>query len=713
MVEQLFNQNWYRVADLRIHLKHHAKIHRHIYQGEIVYVLQDHVTGQFHRFFADTYQIIGLMDGKRTLQEIWELACEKLGDDMPTQNDIINLVSKLYNANVAVADSLPDIQELDIRRRDTSRKKFLQQIKSPLSIKIPLLDPENFLKVTARFVRPVFSATGIFIWLFVVLGGILLALMHWENLTSNLSDRVLVLENILLIGLTYPFVKVFHELAHAYSVKRWGGEVHEIGVMLLIFFPVPYVDATAATAFRNKYHRMLVGAAGILAEGFLAALAMILWTYTEPGAVRAVLFNVMFISGVSTLLFNGNPLLRFDAYYVLADFLEIPNLSTRSNHHIGYLVKRYILGVAESISTARTKNEAYWLASYSVLAFLYRLFITLAITLFVSSKYFIFGIIIGVWFIYIAVILPLMKVISKPLTDPQLKERSHKIYFACALGAGFLSMIIFLMPVPLATETEGVIWVSEQAQIYAEENGFIKKIVAGTNEYVEENETIISMENEDLHTKVRVLQAQVKEALALYEANITDKNLAEVLRGDYQYVLSQYERAKDRQKQLEIVARYSGTLIIPEHENLTGRFVGRGKILGYIVDYKKLPINVMVGKNDIERVINNTNDIEVRFVSHLEDVYAGFITRIMPAASKNLVSPVLSVGGGGLIALDPGDPNKSTTFQDYYHVEIEVPNTSKTTIDERVYVMFKHDAEPVFKRWYRVIRRVFLRNFGA
>jgi putative peptide zinc metalloprotease protein len=312
-----------------------------------------------------------------------------------------------------------------------------------------------------------------------------------------------------------------------------------------------------------------------------------------------------------------------------------------------------------------------------------------------------------------AIISPIMKVLSQPIKDPQLKERSYTIYTGCVIAAVVLSMFIFLVPVPLATRAEGVIWVSEQAQVYAEESGFINKIVAGTNDPVVEGETIISMVNVQLEMKVRVLQAQVKESKARYEANIGDKNLAEVLKEDYQYVLLQYYRASDRLDKLQIKARYSGTLIIPKHENLPGRFVHRGKILGYIVDYDKLPTNIMVTENDIDRIISNTNKVELRFVSHPKQIYTGVVSRVMPSASKKLISPVLSVEGGGSIALDPGDPNRSTTFQDYYRVEVDLPDAPKTSIDERVYVLFRHDNEPLAGRWYRVIRRIFLRNFGA
>ena len=713
MNEELFNQNWYRVSDLKLKLKKHTRIHRHTYRDEVMYVLQDHVTGQFHRFTPETYQIIGLMDGQHTLQQIWEMVCEKLGDDMPTQTDVIDIVSKLHRANLIVADRLPDVQELDSRRREFDRRRLLQQIRSPLSIKIPLLDPEKFLHRTMPLVAPLFSVAGLIVWTTVVLAGITLAVINWKILTNDISDRVLALENLLLIGLTYPFVKVFHELGHAYSVKRWGGEVHEIGVMLLVFFPVPYVDATSASAFRSKYQRMFVGSAGIVVEIFIASMAMIFWTNVEEGAFRAVLFNIMLISGVSTLLFNGNPLLRYDAYYVVTDILEIPNLSTRCYQYVGYLVKRYLFGITEIATPVSTLSEAVWLTSYAILSFLYRMFITIAITLFVTTKYFILGSAIGIWFIFTAVVMPLVKTIARPVTDPQLRKSRSRIYM---LGGGMVSalmMIVMVIPVPFATGAEGVTWVSEQAHVFSEESGFVVAVNTGSNETVEKGNVIIELHNPELAMKVRVLEAQVAESKARYDANINDKNMSEVLKEDYQYVLSQYLRAQEQYSKLKIKATLAGKLIIPEHENLIDRYINRGQVLGYIVDYVTLPVNVMVAGNDIESVLHNTRRIEVRFVSHLADVYEGVITRITPSSDNKLISPILSIEGGGNIALAPYTGKARQTYQEYYHIELEVPDAPRKIFDERAYVRFEHAPEPLAMRWYRSVRRLFLRAFSV
>jgi len=213
--------------------------------------------------------------------------------------------------------------------------------------------------------------------------------------------------------------------------------------------------------------------------------------------------------------------------------------------------------------------------------------------------------------------------------------------------------------------------------------------------------------------RVDVLQAQVRESKARYEASLDDKTESEIIREENRYINSQYMRALERQNKLIIKARDFGTLVIPANEDLEGRFIERGEILGYIVDFNKLPLTVMIAEDDIEQVMNGTRRIELRFVSHPDDLYTGRIKRIMPNATQSLVSPVLSVGGGGKIALKPGTSEPNQTFEHYYHMEIDVPEAPKFIVEERVYIMFKHDPEPVIKRWYRSIRRVFLRQFDA
>ncbi len=367
--KSLLSPSWYRVAGLRLRLRAHARFHRTLYRGQLWYVLQDRTSGRFHRLSPAAHLLVALLDGQRTLEDAWGMACERLGEDALTQEEVIRLLGQLHAADVLFGDVPPDIDELADRGQRQRRRRVTMSLLNPLAVRVPLLDPDRFLDATAGISRLVFSAFGAVVFLATLIYAGLLAAQNWRPLTENIADNVLAADSLLLLLVTYPIVKALHELGHAYAVKRWGGEVHEMGVMLLVLIPVPYVDASDSMSFPEKGRRALVGAAGILVELFLASVAMIVWVNAEPGLWRAFAFNVMLIGGVSTVLFNGNPLLRFDGYYVLSDLIEIPNLANRANQYIGYLVQRYAFGVTGLDSPATTRGEAPWLFGYAIAAF--------------------------------------------------------------------------------------------------------------------------------------------------------------------------------------------------------------------------------------------------------------------------------------------------------------------------------------------------------
>lgn len=713
MSASLFSQSWYRVADLKVRLRKHAKINRHRYRGSVWYVLQDHVTGQFHRFTPEVYQVVGLMDGHRTLQEIWKLSCERLGDNLPSQDEIIELVSRLYQANVLHTDRLPDIADLHNRQQEQNHKKLLQQMKSPLGIRVPLLDPEQFLNKTSPFLKPLFSVPGVIIWIVVVFYALTLAGIHWSTLTHNISDQVLSLENLLVITLVYPVVKAIHELGHAYMLKRFGGEVHEMGVMLLVFVPVPYVDASAAAAFGNKYQRMLVGAAGILVEAFVAALAMMVWASAEHGVLRMVAFNVMLIAGVSTVLFNGNPLLRFDAYYVFSDWLELPNLAARANQYFSYLVKRYLYGLKDLAPQSESRRESFWLASYAISSFVYRLFVMVAIALFVANKYFVIGVLIAMLSIYQTIILPVVKLTFNPLRDPLLRRSMRKIYsISIALLSAMMLFVIFV-PVPYSTLTEGVLRISDNALVRVSGQGFVDAVVAAPGSSVKQGDTLIVLSDRVLDTEIAVLTAQVKEAQARYHSSIKDRAELEIVREELAYLNKELQRSVERKDAMTIRSANDGVFLLPDAQNLPGRYVERGRMLGYVVNYSGLPLLVPVSEDSIDQVRYHTKSVELRFVSGIDTSYAGRILRVNPSATRELPSMTLATEGGGRIARDPSSTDSLLSFEKYFYVEVEFDAVLSQRIDERVYVLFAHDAEPLFRRWYRAVRRVFLRQLDV
>lgn len=715
MSEGLFSPSWYRVAGLKPRLRAHVRIARHTYRGEVWHVLHDHAAERSHLFSPAAYYVIGLMDGERTVQQIWAAATEHLGDRAPTQEDVIRLLGQLHAADALLCDVPPDSMEVFRRYQRHERLRWRRRLWSPLALRFPLWDPDRFLTRTLPWVRPLFGWGGFAAWLAVVGTGAVLAAMHWTDLTENIADRVLDPGNLLLIWLVYPVVKALHELGHAWAIKRWGGEVHEIGIMLLVLSPVPYVDATAAWSFPDKHRRMAVGAAGIAVELFLGALAMMLWLVVEPGAVRTIAYNVILICGVSTLLFNGNPLLRFDGYYVLADAIEIPNLGQRSNRYLGYLFQRYLLGVRDAESPANAAGERAWMIAYGIASFLYRVFIMFVVVLFIAGKFFVIGVLLAIWAIATQVIVPAARGLRFLFTGPTLRrKRARALATTAALVAGAAALVL-VVPLPSWTRAEGVLWVPEEAQVRAGADGFVERLLAPPGAEVRRGEPLVQAEEPFLSTRVAVFAAQLEELRARYHALLpTDLVQAAIVREQIAAAEANLRRARERESELVFRSPASGRFIVPDAADLPGRHVSKGQLVGYVLEPKSLNARVALNQDDVALVRERTRSVEVMLATWGSTPMPARIARELPGASQQLPTAALGTAGGGAIPVDPSDRRGVSALRPVFQLELALPaEVSPQFLGARVYVRFDHGYEPAGVQLYRALRRLLLRRLDV
>lgn len=715
MEKSFFSPSWYRVAELRPRLRNHATIHRQHYRKQLWYVLQDRTSGRFQRFSPAAHLVISLLDGQRTVQQIWDLACSQLGDDALTQDEMIRLLAQLHSSDVLSGDVPPDLVEMSERATRQRRRKLAMSFMNPLAVRLPILDPEEFLNATFALVRPLFSWFGALLFLAVVGYALVLAGAHWSELTNNLADRVLATESLLLLLLTYPLVKALHELGHAYTVKKWGGEVHEIGVMFLVFMPVPYVDASAASVFHEKWRRALVGAAGILVEVFLAALALFVWLNAEEGMVRAFAFNVMLIGGVSTLLFNGNPLLRFDGYYVLADLIEVPNLGMRSNRYLGYLIQRHLFGVAGAESPVTARGEAPWLFCYAIASFCYRIFIMTVIVSFVATKFFVIGVLIAIWAVVLMLGVPLVKQLRFLLTSPVLRRRRGRALSVTAGVMTAMAVTLLVVPLPYATVAEGVVWASSEAAVHAGAEGTVAEVLARPNSLVAKGDPLIRMEDPFLDARVKVLEARVRELQLRYaDRDVANQVEAKIVAEQLRHAAADLKLARERQRDLLVRSRSAGQFMLPDAADLPGRFVHKGEVLGFTTRLEDAVVQVIVVEAKAELVQQRTKHIEVRFVNRMAETIPATIERKVPLFSGDLPSMALSTLGGGEIAIDPTDPEGMKAFAKLLHLELKPASMEAVSaLGGRVYVRFAHGVEPLAFRMYRKVRQVFLKQFNV
>lgn len=713
MPESLFSNYWYRVAKLKPVLRDTANISRHVYRGQLWYVLRNRLNGRNHRFNAAAYALIGQMDGRRTVQDIWDNAGGLSVDTSPTQDEFIRLLGQLHDADLIQSDILPSTMELVHTVRGRENREWKQRVANPFSLRFPLCDPDRFLQRWGFLAAPVFTRGVFVVWLLIVLAAMILAGLHWPELSGSLSDQIFSPSNLMLLWLVYPLVKILHEFGHAFAVKKWGGEVHEMGIILLALTPIPYIDASTSAAFPDKKHRIAVAAMGMAVELLLASLALFVWLNVESGLVSAIAYNIMLIGGVSTVLFNGNPLLRYDGYYILADLIEIPNLGQRSTRYLGYLLQRYLLGIATTESPVTAPGEKGWFLAYGPVAFCYRIAVLIGLVLLVSSRFFIVGILIAIWGAISLLLVPAVRRMTQFVNSPAARGRRARLVGTGGVLVLCAGLLLFILPVPLWTSTQGVVWLQEQSAIRAGTDCEVVELLAPVEQWVAKDAPLIRGADPFLETQIEIHQARLEELYASYNAQPLHKRVErnmlleeiELVKGDLRY-------AEDKLEKLLVRSPAQGNFILVDARNLPGRFVKQGELLGYIIAEHRPTVRVVVGQAEFGLVRERLTGVQVRLAEQSATTLQAQVERIVPAADLNLPSAALGTAGGGDIPVDPADPEGMRALSTVFQLDISLPEQVKNPhIGGRVYVRLEHGSMPLAMQWYRSLRQLFIRKF--
>ena len=715
MAERFFSDHWYRVAGLRPRVPPHVRVERHRYGSQAWYAMHDPLAGRVHRVTPSAYLFVARLDGRRTVDEIWQGLVAELDMEAPGQETIVQLLMQLHGADLLAADITPDAAELLARRDRQSRSLWARNLRSPLSQQYPLIDPDRFLTRTMPLVRPLLGRVGLLLWLALLVAGLVTAGQHWAELSENVWDRVMASEGLLALALCYPVVKALHELGHGYAAKHFGCEVREMGVMLLVGFPVPYVDASASAALRSKWQRAGVAAAGIMVELALAAVAALVWAAAEPGLVRAAAFNVMLIGGASTLVVNGNPFLRFDGYYVLADLLEVPNLGQRSTRYMGHLMNRYAFGVPGLPAFSATLWERGVMLLYAPLSWAYRMTVMAGVALFVAANYFILGVAAAIVSVGTGLVWPLAKALWRVATSPLYRQRRPR---AAGLTFGAIAAaaaVLLAVPAPLHSTTEGVVWLPEDAIVRAGADGFVRQVLAAPGDTVGPGAPLLALEHAIADARLRVTAAKVEELQARYAAEwVTDRTTAEATRFELAQEAAALVREQARQGRRVVVAPAAGLFhLVRPGPDMAGRFVKEGEVVGYVTPAGHRVARIVVPQADIGLVRDRLAGVSVRLGDKATDLPSSLI-RAVPSGREELPAQALSRSAGGQVSADPRDSRGLKAFERHFQFDIALPDTDVATgFGARVYVRLDYAWEPLGWIVYRRVRQALLTRFEA
>jgi putative peptide zinc metalloprotease protein len=645
---------------------------------------------------------------------VWARRVDADGDDAPTQAQAIEVFAQAFAANLLTGDVAPDARaamQAQAKRQAHRRRAAL----NPLSFRLPLWDPDRFLDANIGRVRGAFSVAAQWLVLASLLAGAALMACNFGDLAHHTQAHLGHGRMLMLLWIAYPIVKALHELAHAFAVKAFGGEVHEIGITLLMLTPVPYVDASAAIAFEDKHKRAIVGAAGIAVEGLLATAALVLWLLLEPGLARDAAFAVAFIGSVSTLAINGNPLLRFDGYHVLCDLFELPNLAQRSAAWWRTLAKRVVIGRAADSHEDARGTERVWLIAYAPASWLYRGVLTLALALAFSDWSVWLGLALlalSVWWLAAG---PLLAALRWLLASPELHGRRGAAVALGSLAIAACAVMAVAVPLPHRTHAPGVVWLPDEALVRPAVDGFVEQLLVRDGQAVQAGTPLLRLTNEPLRLELSRVEAELQqqqvEQLSHLSALSADAMRAGMAADRIGALTAEHDRLAARVAALEVRAGTSGRVAIDARRLVAGQFVQQGQIAAHVLPPGAPLVRALVANEDIAQVRSQPGAIEVALAHGAGDAVAAQWSRSVPRASNQLITPALGEAAGGPIALDATDPQGRTALEPRFEVEVRLPEGVAAHVGARAWVTFRHGQSTLVELASTFLRRSFLRHF--
>lgn len=719
MSEAAFSDRWYRVSDLHVALLPSVRVHKQMIRGHACYILTEPYSQRYFQVSSETYNLLMRLTPRLSVNEIWTKLVEEHPEQAPGQEEVVRILSQLHHANLLYSRSLPDSRNIFDREQRLRRRELWGKLLAFLFVRIPLWDPNRWLGKIRPLTRLVVSLPGAFAWMLVVVMAILMLIPNSAELYQQ-SQGVLAAKNLLWLYLCLAGLKAVHELAHAMVCKHYGGDVHTMGIMFLVFVPLPYMDATSSWSFRKRRQRILVSSAGMLSELFLAAIAAWVWVHTGEGLIHSLAFNVMLIGSVSSLLFNGNPLLRFDAYFILSDLIDIPNLSQKTSRHWSYLAQRWLMGSKTAVSPALDCRQRLWLVVYGGLSFLYRVLITFLIVLIVFDQIFAVGVLvvfisIGMW-----VIRPVWKLFGY-LMSPQIRQHRHQAIIVTIVIALSINYLIFQIPFPYSIKAPGIVEAVDFHQIFAPASGILSGIRIESGQMVKSGQVLAEFENPDLETELIIISHLIRESSLVLRRSLFDSPAdMEPLEQHKKMLEERLADLQQRKTNLTIRAVTDGTWAAPHLTEKQGGWFERGQLLGHLVGEQMFRFTAVVSQEQADELFRRPHHkIGLRLAGQSEkriEIPPDTMT-LIPFQRERLASAALGWGGGGAIATRTDDEGGRHAVEGFFEIRAMIPSLTHHEKNRLIHglsgqLWVSLEPEPLWHQLRRGVLQLMQKRYG-
>ena len=666
--KKVFSDSWDRVADRHAALLPGVVSHSEFYRGESWRVLRAPYENEFFRLTEEAWGFVARLSMDLTINEAWRQAMESDPEGAPGQEEVIEILGQLSSAGLILSDIAADSRQILRSKREEKRKMVGKQALNFLFLRIPIFNPDRLLTIIRPLGGFLMHPIAFITWLCVVGWGLKTVVENWDEVRSQ-SAGFLAPDNLFLVLIATIVLKLLHELGHGIACKRFGGYVPTFGIMFVLFAPMPFVDATASWGFRDRWRRICGSSAGMYVEVFVAAIATIVWANVGDGNVKGLAHNVMLIGSITTLLFNLNPLLKFDGYYLLVDLLSLPNLQQRSVKYLQYVLERYGFGRDEADSPADHPSEAVWLGLYGVCAGLYRVFLMLSIAMIVGQQFFELGVALALFTLVLYILMPVLKFFRYVLTARELVFCRTRALLLVGSVVSVLVIGLGFVPVAEYFQEPGIVRPTHQLDITARFEGRMLEEPRATGQWVERGSVLFTLINSDHEYDIEIAKASVARLklrlqIAQREAPVAVASLRRLL--DIEN--SRLERLLKQRSDLIVTAPISGYWVGVGLDNRKGAWFKKGQVVGQIRatdDFEFLAIVSQQRAAD-SFLRGEPTAVGVRLWGQgdqtipLENVY------VVPGGQTQLPSAALGWMGGGDVKVKQDDPDGTRTEERFY-----------------------------------------------
>lgn len=716
MHESLLSPYWYRIAGLHPRLRSHVSVRMQRTRGQAWYVLHNQATGRHHRVNAQAFELVGRLDGRSTVDEIWQGLLERQGDAAPTQNDVIRIMGQLTDAGLVQAEVTPDVRTMlstDQGRRQRERRARL----NPLSFRLGLFNPATLLEWVYPRLQWLLTARALALWCMLTMLALVGVVANWPDVRRYASAHFMTPAFMAMVWLMYPLMKAVHELGHALMLRRFGCEVPEVGVSFLLFVPMPYVDASAANRLTSRLERGLISAAGIMVELAMAAIGLGIWLVVEDGVLRELAFVLMTLGGLSTLMFNGNPLMKFDGYFVACDAFDLPNLAQRSarvNETMwAQLFQRLLRRMPHDPPLADADLLERWaLRLYAPLSWLYRLAVGGLLVSWASGRSSWLGVGILLWMGWSLVLQPCRRLFDRVSQLPDFERVRARATGALAVTGLAVLAALAWVPMPASVLVDGVVWLPADAEVRASTDGEVEALLVRSGQLVLADQPLIRLRDPALATQRAVLRAQIEGSQTQMHAaygvdSLKASNAQQALARD-QAQMAQLDADLARQV---VRARQAGQFVMARQDDLDQRQVSRGQLLAYVLSDAPTVVRAVVSQRDIDDVRSRLRGATVMLAEQPGVTWPARPTGQTPAALERLPAPALADKAGGPVATDPADADGLRPGEPLFALDV--------VLSERIpragglaRVKLELAPRPLLQSWGLRVRQLLLRHFS-